>query len=309
MIIKRFISTSFLIAIIFISGCVDQNGEPIEVEYKDEALKMEIEITDIVLPSQALNMKVYLTNQVKDNIGNIEFRVTDFYGLELVNQICPKDIGLANCGFFANCGCGPFDVQSLDQEEMSFVFKVPSKEEIARIGRELKPEFTLTYGYKGETTFLIPIIDKNEKTTSAELKLIQTEGPIHVDISRGFTSSSNNWERDGDGFSILVKAKDVVNPNSDQIIDKNEFKMTLLNLQQALQFGECDFGLATPITNPVYPVNPNGDIVLPMKIPIGCSLEALDPNAPWAYGTVKMEYNYMYKIIELKTITIETVID
>jgi Na+-transporting methylmalonyl-CoA/oxaloacetate decarboxylase gamma subunit len=87
---KRLILTLFLIVVIFISGCVEQNGQ-ITPEYKDEALKMQIEIPDKVLPSQGINMKVYVTNQVKDEIKNIYFRVTDFYGLNMIDQICPNN--------------------------------------------------------------------------------------------------------------------------------------------------------------------------------------------------------------------------
>ena len=296
-----------LVGIIFISGCADQDGEIIP-EYKDEALKMEIEVTDRVLPSQAINMKVYLTNQVIDDVENIEFRVTDFYGLELVNQMCPVDpltslpAELSNCGFIStNCGCGPFSVQSLDDEEMSFVFRVPTQEEIARIGRELEPEFTLEYDYSGETTYFIPIISPNERSTSAKPQLVQTKGPIHVDIERGFTSSTGDWEISGSGFSIVVRVKDVVNPRNELSIYNESFVMTLNDILEINpSFGNCDFN----------PISPQQNITLPMDTPLICALVGDSGLAPWVYGQVKMNYDdYRYRVVETKSIMVETVID
>jgi len=303
---------SLILLMIFISGCVEQDGEIIP-EYKDEALKMEIEVTGKVLPSQAINMKVYLTNQVRDDIENVEFRITDFYGLVLVSQICPENNVITNCGFIStNCGCGPFDVQTLDEEEMSFVFRVPSQEEVARIGRELQPEFTLEYDYHGETTYFIPIINVDEKSTSAKPQLIQTKGPIHVDIDRGFTSSTGAWEIEGGGFSIVMWVKDVVNHKNELVIydldedkGKDVFKVDLTNLifdpntRLACDFDKTSF-------------EPNLDIELPMDVPLVCALVGKFPSQPappWVYGQVKMNYKYRYKMVEAKSIKVETVID
>jgi len=308
-----------LVGIIFISGCADQDGE-IVPEYKDEALKMEIEVTDRVLPNQAINMKVRLTNQVRDDVENVEFRVTDFYGLVLVNQRCPIDPltsstlelrGPSACGFISTlCGCGPFNIQSLDEEEMSFVFRVPSQEEVARIGRELEPEFTLEYDYSGETTYLIPIISQNERSTSAKPQLVQKKGPIHVDIERGFTSSTGDWEISGSGFSIVVRVKDVVNSKNELVIydydqDKGQ-NVFVGELNINLNFDPnselaCDFDKSS--------FEPNLDIELPMDTPLVCALVGDSGLAPWVYGQVKMNYNYRYRVVETKSIMVETVID
>lgn len=299
-----------ILMIIFISGCVEQNGE-IVPEYKDEALKMKIEITDKVLPSQAINMKVYLTNQVRNDVENVNFTITDFYGLVLVSQICPENNVIIDCGFIStNCGCGPFSVQSLDEEEMSFVFRVPSQEQIARIGRELQPEFTLEYDYSGETTYFIPIIDKVEKSTSAKPQLIQTEGPIHVDIDRGFTSSTGDWEIEESGFSIVVWVKDVVNRKNELIINittppdppEDRFELELTNLDFDRGSGaRCDFAETT--------LKPKEDIELPMDVPLVCALNTSPISAPWVYGEVKANYEYRYKVVDTKSIMIESVVD
>ena len=309
MVMRRSILTSFLLLIIFISGCVEQNGE-ITPEYNDEALKVQIELTDRVLPSQGVNMKVYLTNQVENEVKDVYFRVTDFYGLNLISQICPENnaIPQSECGFgISMCGCGSFNVQSLDEEEIEFRFKVPSQEEISRIGRELEPEFTLEYYYEGETTYFIPIIGPSEKSTSAKSELIQTKGPIHVDIDRGFTSSSNDWERQGSGFSIVVDVKDVVNPqNEDVIIETGNFNGELINLINSSDFGDCNFDV-----NTAGEFSPKDDITLPMEVPLICALvDTLgSSNAPWTYAQVRIEYNYVYESVETESITVETVID
>jgi len=153
---REWLIVSLLLLItVFISGCsvLDESQGNYTPEYKDEALKFDYEITGQVLPSQIINMKVRLTNQVQDDVENVELRVTDFYGLKLVSQLCSGGILLQNtpddksvCGSVSDrCGCKFSSIPSLDEKEITLVFKVPSSNEIATIGRELKPEFTLKY--------------------------------------------------------------------------------------------------------------------------------------------------------------------
>lgn len=295
---KSFI-LSLVLIIIFISGCVKQDGEFVP-EYYDEALKMETEVSGEVLPEQAINMRIHLTNQVEHEVTNVELRITDFYGLKLRSQVCPENKQISDCGFISTiCGCGLFDIQSLDDEEINFVFQVPSKDEIARIGRELEPEITLSYDYRGETTFLIPILGPNERYTSAKAQLVQTTGPIHVEIERGFTQSSDPWERSGSGFSIVVRVKDVINSKNEMTIYKDNFDVSLTNLERKTEYGHCDFDAS---------MSPDKNITLPMKTPLVCAIVGNSGDAPWVYGQVRANYDYRYKVVETKSIKVETVI-
>jgi hypothetical protein len=303
---KMLISILVLFGIIFISGCVEQDEDFVPV-YKDEALKMEIEMAGEALPEQAINMKVHLTNQVEYKVENVEFRITDFYGLKLKNQICGSDgssISSSECGFMTTkCGCKFNSIQSLDDEEMNFVFQLPSEEEIARIGRELEPEITLKYNYWGESTLLIPVLSFDEKSTSAKIESVQSKGPIHVDIERGFTSSSDPWEKSGSGFSIVVRVKDVVNSKNEMTIDKGSFTLDLTNLVVNEDIGRCDFDATGS-----HKLKQN--ISLPMKIPLVCALTAQSTGGvPWVYGQITAKYdNYEYKVVETKSIEVETII-
>jgi len=290
---KALILISVLFVIFLFSGCVEQ--ETITPDYDDEALKMETEVTGKVLPSQAINLKVHLINQVPDDVREVRLEITDLYGLEVRSKTCsgtPLTV----------CELG--DISSLDDIEVNYVLRVPTKEELARIGRELKPELTLEYTYSGETTFLIPIIGPNERGTSAKSQLIQTKGPIHVDIERGFTSSSAEWERSGSGFSVIIRVRDVLTSEPNVIIDKDNF---LISLNDYLlideELGRCDFNSTTA------PYRPLDDIDLPMQTPLVCALSGNSQGMPWVYGQVTVNYyDYNYEAVKTESIMVETVI-
>ena len=315
---REWLILCFLVIIILLSGCgvldISQGGN-YTPEESDEALKFDYEITGRVLPAQVINMKVHLTNQVKDDVSDVKLRITDFYGLKLLNQICPgateKYDTTIECGFISTlCGCEFSTIPSFDDEEINLIFKVPTSDEIAKIGRELEPEFTITYDYHGETNYLIPIIKSDERSTTAKIEKTQTKGPIHVDIERGFTSSSDDWEKSGSQFSIVMRVNDVLNSQSDVEIFRDNFTIVLNSyLGKSSEPGIlCDFD---PIRidaqgNKYY--KPYYNITLPMKTPIVCALEAYNEQAPWVYGTIKVNYYYTYKIVKTERIDVETVI-
>ena len=305
----------FLVIMIFISGCsVTDTSQPTPLpEYKDESLKMETDVTGKVLPSQAINMKIYLTSQAEYTIRNVTLRVTDFYGLKPLTAICGDNNGdadrslqysLGECSTgFSVCGCHFDEILSLDEKEINFVFKVPSSEEIARIGRDLKPEFTLRYDYRGETKYLIPILDSNERSTDAKIESVETKGPIHVKIERGFTSSDDSWEREGTGFSIVVDVKDVLDSKNEIEIDRNNFSLDLTNLES-----DCDGDLLCHFSGDTT-LNPNENITLPMDIPLVCALTSGTIDVPWVYGEINANFQYRYKVVKTEKIEVETVID
>jgi len=315
---REWLILCFLVIIVLLSGCgvldISQGGN-YTPEESDEALKFDYEITGRVLPGQVINMKVHLTNQVKDDVSDVKLRITDFYGLKLLNQICPgateKYDTNEECGFIStSCGCEFLTIPSFEDEEINLIFRVPNSDEIARIGRELEPEFTITYVYQGETKYLIPILKEEEISTTAKIEKTQTKGPIHVDIERGFTSSSDDWERNGSQFSIVMRVNDVLNSKSDVEINRDNKFDIVLNpyLADSPEEGVlCDFEyIRTEQGNKYY--KPKYNITLPMQTPIVCALEATNNIAPWIYGTITVNYRYTYKIVKTERIDVETVI-
>ena len=303
---KEWLIVSLVIFVtILISGCGvwDQSQGNFTPEYKDEALKFDYEITGQVLPGQIINMKVRLTNQVEDDINNVELRITDFYGLDLVSEICGGS-KLGNCGIFTECGCGPLSIPSLDEKEITFVFRVPSQNEIAKIGRELKPEFTLKYEYHGEATYFIPILREGETKTTTKIELVQSKGPIHVDMERGFTSSTKDWEVSGSQFSVIFRVKDVTNTKSEIIIgdESNEFFQIYLNEPTLIipDFESCRDFIQE---GDHYKVS---EITLPLRVPLVCAFQCSNSGTPWVYGTIQVKYYYNYKMVKTETISVET---
>ncbi|MDI6825831.1 MAG: hypothetical protein QMD36_01390 [Candidatus Aenigmarchaeota archaeon] len=300
---KNLIFTIVLLGIVLFSGCVGQPDQ--KVEYKDEALKMEIKFPDKTLPNQIVKMKVTLTNQVENYVTNISLRITDFYGLTLIDQTCSDGKDIPNCGFISErCGCYFDSIQSLDDREVNFVFRVKGEEELARIPRDLKPEITLEYSYSGETVFFVPILSQSERSTKAKISTTQTKGPIHVEIERGLTQSSDQWEINGTAFPIIVWVKDKIKPDSKRTISNDSFKITLINLEKAGEgVGRCDF------ENESNVLRPKEDVELPMKVPLICTLVGKLPEPkPWTYGMIIADYNYTYTVVKTETITVETVI-
>ncbi len=157
---------------------------------------------------------------------------------------------------------------------------------------------------------MIPILGATERSTDAKSQLIQTKGPIHVDIKRGFTSSNYEWEWDGSGFSIIIRVKDVLTSDSHVTIEQNNFGLELTNLYvdpvEEKRFGRCDFSVDG--TGKILSITE--DITLPMITPLVCAMEAQNPqDLPWVYGQVIVSYrDYTYELVETKSIMVETVI-
>lgn len=303
---KNLVVLAFLILIVLSSGCVNQTpGEP---EYEDDALKLEIEVPDRSFPDQIVNVKVILTNQVENDITNITLRITDFYGLTLIYQNCSYDgENLNDCGFISTyCGCHFNSIpKDYDYREINFAFKVPGEDELARIGRDLKPEISLNYDYFGESGFFVPILSITEESTKVKIRTTQTKGPIHVEIERGLTQSSDQWERPDVQFPVIVWVKDVIKSDSERAFDKRSLNLILLNLKTADE-GKCDDFDSRPLGD-TFILTPKESITLPMKIPLICTLVGFIPEGmPRTDGTIIVYYSYNYTIVETKTISVET---
>ena len=290
---KNYVLIFVLLVIILFSGCVEQDGN--KIQYFDEAIKQEIELPEKTLPNQAIRMTVYLTNQVESNVNDITFSISDLYGLKIMDVNCAgENKGSVNfCEF-------PF-IQSLDEKEIDFSLKVPADDELAYIGRILKPELTLEYNYPGQAIFYVPILKENEKSTTAKIQETNTHGPIQIDIVRSFTQSNYDWEREGNIFSIIVTVKDVLKSDNELEISKDNFRIYLTNLNTSSEWGRCDFEKIGE-----YYV-PNDNIKLPMKTPLICALKANEGfTLPRTDGIVRIEYSYRYKTSEQKSINVET---
>ena len=90
---------ALLLLTVFISGCVGQDGDSIEPEYSDNALKLEIETSEKIegrriLPEQTIRMIVTLTNQVEKDIESVSLSVFDPYGIT---------VSKVNCGYGCVC--------------------------------------------------------------------------------------------------------------------------------------------------------------------------------------------------------------
>ena len=126
---------AILILIVFVSGCVGQDGDEIKPTYSDNAVKMEISIREKeerrrILAGQTIRMTVTLTNQVEESTGNVDLRIINPYGIHISqvdcgsNLICGEnDIPVSSDDNKVKCyynGCYYDSIQSLDREEITF---------------------------------------------------------------------------------------------------------------------------------------------------------------------------------------------
>jgi len=301
-----------LILIVFISGCLE-DGKEVKPEFYDNALKMEFEITEEtqgkkILPGQIIRVVVSLKNQVENDTTNVDVYISDPYGMKVTQINCDEGSPIDHNG--QPYGWQFDSIQSLDEQEIVFSLKVPTKEELAMIGRRLKPEFTLKYDYAGISMRYVPILAEGEKIGEKSSEFTQTYGPIHVDID------TDKWVREGDIMPVYVDVKDVVNSKSEIEIDKDYFRVFWVNqyFVMSTELVRCDFnaissssfGEGCPDNCDCYTRPENMNIILPLDVPFVCALEVKDPLAPMAMGLIGAEYEYRYEVVKTKTIEVET---
>jgi len=305
-----------LILIIFISGCVGQNGDSVKPEYSDNALKLEIETSEKIegrriLPEQTIRMIVTLTNQVENDVENVSLNISNPYGITISKVNCgcgctfrweekdeheTKPCESVPDGFCTFNGCFYDKIQSLDQVEIEFSLKLPSEQEITYLGRELKPELRLEYDYYGESTLYVPILAEGEKIEEPPLEFTQTIGPIHADIE------SDKWVREGSYFPFYVDVKDVVNSQSKLTINETDFKVNLTHAGiDEESIGRCDFTNETTIDYFI----PKNEIVLPLKNPLVCTLKADEITVPMIKTRITADYSYRYIVEKIEPIKVE----
>lgn len=306
---KEWILTLALIFVILTSGCISlsslfhkNEGKP---KPKDEALKMDISLKGknpqeeiSIFPNQTFDIQVSLINQGGKDIKNVHLNLTDPYGLHL-NRINYKDYygKIKECDL--NSRSCSFSLPSWSQIFVYFSFRAPDKDEVALIGTELKPEFTLTYDFGGNATFYVPILSEKETSTKAKTQLIQTKGPIHIKIERA--NQEEEWEVEGNPFAVLISFEDVVNPNSGVEINQNNFTLSLVEPLERASSGQCDFSRHDEKWHPTR------NITLPMTTPLICLINATSTNnQPWTYGKITAHYSYEYKVVRTQKISIKT---
>jgi len=236
---------AILVLIVFISGCLEQDGDEVKPTYNDNALNMGIKIMEKeeqrrILPGSTIRMVVTLTNQVEDATDEVDLKITNPYGILISKVDCGSGCiciwpESKPCGCSYN-GCYYDSIQSLDKEEITFGLKIPTEEQISEMGRDLQPKIVLKYNYNGVSALYVPIYKYEEQPIEPKKEATQTTGPIHVDIS------SDNWVRAGDLFPIYLTVKDVVNPSKKLTINKDVFTMTVdhADIDEAT-IGRCDF--------------------------------------------------------------------
>lgn len=285
-----------LVLVVVLSGCVET------YEYKDNALKMEIQSPEESLPSQVVKVVIYLTSQVEKEINDVYLEITNTYSLRVTDVDCKpgnrvlirEKIG----GRIMNeypIGCNFEQILPLDEMMIIFYLETPSKQEIGDTNKELKPEFTLSYEYSGETVLMVPIVKEGEKT-KATTNSFQSTGPVKVNIDkgRGVGSEEEQWEREGSVFSIKVELEDVAGSDYEVVVDKDDFTMTLSNLEVYTD-GTCDFDETS--LHPKENITEDDELI--------CALKARENfEEPWIPGSVVIDFSYHYELVETANVEV-----
>jgi hypothetical protein len=311
---KKLVILSLILVVLF-SGCIEIEGGEEKFVPKDEALKLETVIEREermrILPEQTIRMLVFLTNQVENEVKNVNLTISNPFGIKVQRVNCGPD---CVCGWETteekcdgvSCtfnGCHYDAIQSQDQIEIDFSLKIPSEEEISYLGRDLKPEITLKYNYSGESILYIPILRYGEKLKEAPTEFTQTKtkGPIHVYIE------SDEWVREESIFPLYVEVKDVVTtrtPESRLTIPNESFKIEIPAKYINLSEGRCDFNINSS-SNDTILLFPKDDIILPQKKPLACTLKAREVKTPLVKVPLKAEFSYTYEVRRIEEIKVE----
>jgi len=120
---------AILVLIVFISGCMDQDGDEITPTYNDNALKVEVKIREKeenrrILPDSTIRMVVTLTNQVEDATKNVSLKITNPCGIHISKVDCgdgcicewPTEKIICEGEVFGQCTC--FSVDSCGDIDM-----------------------------------------------------------------------------------------------------------------------------------------------------------------------------------------------
>ncbi len=336
---KHVILCLLLICIVFLSGCGGKQPPSID-EYNDEALKMTIDVNDEVLPNEAVKMIVYLKSQVPEDVSNVVIGISDPHGIKIKEVDCMNkckctvdnngNVNKTGCSGDFSCslygkpsnikpgidnGCSYKNIRSLDEKEIDFALKIPKTEEIEGGERTFEPKLTLEYDYLGQSIFYVPILRSDMTSTDKKLQLTQSFGPIHVKIEKGYTTSKQDWEEEGNIFSIKMTVEDVVHPSVTENlktpteINQSDFNIYLSHLYTGEDFsptqdlGRCDFKKKN---KQEYTISSN-KITLPLSSPLICALRTEDDlKNPAIDGTIRIEYSYKYRYVETKTINLVT---
>jgi len=323
--------------LVFLSGCTNQ---PSSDSYQDDALKMTIETDDQVMPNQASKMTVYLDSQVPEEAKNVVIGISNPYGLKIKEVDCMNkckctmsDNGVVTktgCNADSSCslygqpsniksgidsGCYYKSIRSLDEKEINFALKVPKIEEIEGGEKTFEPELTLEYDYSGESIFYVPILRADMTAKDKKTQLTQSFGPIHINIEKGTSTSKEEWEREGNTFSIVINVEDVVHPSTTDTLKtpteiiKEDFNVYFSHLypgnslSNSEDIGRCDL---KKIGNQQYTIA-SDKITLPLDNPLLCAIKAEDNiNSPSIDGNVRVEYSYRYRYVEKKSINLVT---
>jgi len=272
---KMWATIGLILLVVFsISGCIDlENILPLpdaEIEYFDDAIKLETQTVKTALPGQRFALDAWLTNQVENAIRNVDLKIVDPYSLEIVGVNCGRN------GEELDMGCHYDSIPSLTDRTIEFQLKAPAKEKIGSIGQTLSPKLALEYIYSGESILYFPVLSQTRPKTDTEEELTQTHGPIKVDIERGYRADTKgDWEKEGAIVSILVTIEDVIaKKDSDVIIsdDHLKFNITTKNLNADSEWGRCDFDIENDGRNLFL----TGPVELPMESPLICTLRVIE---------------------------------
>jgi len=305
-----------LIVVVIVSGCgtlkdSQPNGPP-PIKYYDDALTLEgYKAQTRVFAGQKTWIEFWLTNQVENDVENVDVR---FYNPS-VFELTPDDIECSGGDKLEN-GCHFDKIQSLDAKRIHVVLKAPGKDEIGELEETYKVQFSVKYDYDGESVCYFRILNKKEEETETEMELTQTTGPIHIEIDPGFVYEQiedyqkikiSDWAIEGMPFSLEVTGKNVGKSKKDYEypdITLDSFEMTLRNVRvDEDDIKSCDF---------VYDESNNilteDDVIISKEEefrPLVCILTPEEgfpePEIP---GIIKADYSYRYEFRKTEMITI-----
>ena len=299
-----------LIVIAIVSGCIDQSDKD-GIKYSNDALILDGYKTQTrVFPNQDMFIEFWLTNQVENEVKNVDVKFFNPSVFKIIELKCGEDDVIGDTCHFD-------EIKSLNAKIIHAGFKVPSEEEIGELGGTHRIQFSVEYDYDGESVLYFRILNVEEESTETRMRTTQTTGPVHLEIEPGFIieviedsqkKTISDWVIEGMSFSVKVTGENVGKLGSGYEypdIDIDDFNITLKNVNvNESDIDNCDFNVTDNILK-------KDDITISKKEefrPLICILTPREgfpePEIP---GIIKADYSYKYEFVKTEKIKIETV--
>lgn len=299
------------VAVIFLSGCIGQEGEG-EIQYKDDIITIGEYTVDNINPyERSLTTISFLIQNNGDRLEGVDvdisFNIDPFTVEKLVCDF--DEVTAPTDGVYM---CELNDIVSLDFRQVAITLRAPEVEE----STSFPISYTIKYHYNGYRKADIPLIDGTTIRRPMG-KYSQSEpsyGPIELIFEPPVGSSHKEdskiikeyWGILGRPFEVKMNFRHVgsgsVGVVSPTTIHEGDVKLILSPNIERVRELTCHFsGSGEQLIS-------NRNITIPKgKAELTCNFQTIEITPPESLATITAEFEYDYEYTRTESFTVEPV--